>query len=162
MGSKYFKKKRTNKNLLKANKVISISSQLERLMNSFPNLQIEKSSDKEFIVIVKLRPHIFSKEYDVKIVYELGNQVSVFIVNEKLKIAKNRTKLPHVWDNELQKICLYSKQEGGSWSSEKSIASTIVPWASEWLYYYEIWLIDGLWYGGGHDEYINENELKNE
>ena len=29
------------------------------------------------------------------------------------------------------------------------IAETIVPWASEWLFYYEIWKGTGEWYGGG-------------
>ena len=43
-----------------------------------------------------------------------------------------------------------------------SISSTIIPWTSEWLYYYEIWLINGDWLGGGHDEYINDNNTKSE
>jgi hypothetical protein len=30
-----------------------------------------------------------------------------------------------------------------------SIADTIVPWTSEWLMYYEIWLATSDWYGGG-------------
>lgn len=30
------------------------------------------------------------------------------------------------------------------------IANTIVPWTSEWLFYYEIWLATGQWHGGGH------------
>ena len=41
------------------------------------------------------------------------------------------------------------------------IADTIVPWAQEWLYYYEIWLATNEWCGGGHiptsqDEYEKE------
>lgn len=158
MGSKYIKRKKNNY----TNKTVSVGSQLERLKSSFPNLILEESSEVGFSVIIKLRPDVFSREYDVKIVYEVLNGVSVYIVNEKLKIAENRSKLPHVWDNELQKICLYTKNNGGDWNSEKSIASTILPWASEWLYYYELWLIDGMWRGGGHDEYANETEIKNE
>ncbi len=161
MSSKFFKKKKTSKSyLFKKTEVLSVNSQLERLKSSFPNLEVIESTKLRFEIILKLRPHIFSREYDVKIIHERGS-VSVYIVNEKLKIAKNRNKLPHVWNNEEQKICLYSK-DGGKWSSDKSIVSTIIPWASEWLYYYEIWLIDGNWNGGGHDEYSNENEEKNE
>jgi hypothetical protein len=29
------------------------------------------------------------------------------------------------------------------------MANSIVPWASEWLFFYEMWLITGEWDGGG-------------
>jgi len=32
-----------------------------------------------------------------------------------------------------------------------SIASTILPWASEWLFHYEIWRATGEWTGGGRE-----------
>lgn len=162
MSSKFFKKNKPSKIKFKAKtKVITLNSQLERLMASFPMLKVIESTNTKFEVVLKLRPDVFSKEYHVKIIYEIGKVVSVFIINEELKIAKNRTKLPHVWDNDKQKICLYSS-DGGKWNSGNSIVSTIIPWASEWLYYYEMWLIDGIWHGGGHNEYSNENEIKNE
>jgi hypothetical protein len=31
------------------------------------------------------------------------------------------------------------------------IATSIVPWASEWLLHYEIWRATGTWTGGGHE-----------
>ena len=34
-------------------------------------------------------------------------------------------------------------------SGEKFLSETIIPWAIEWLYYYEIWLVTGTWNGGG-------------
>lgn len=162
MGSRYFKTRRkTRKYHTKPLKSISLDSQLERIKTSFPSLILEEKSSTKFVVIIKLSPNVLSKEYEVKIVFEIGKVVSVFIVNEKLQIAENRKKLPHVYDNKLQKICLYSK-DGGKWDSTKSIVSTVIPWASEWLYYYELWLIDGIWRGGGHNEYVNENVVKNE
>jgi len=30
-----------------------------------------------------------------------------------------------------------------------SLADTILPWASLWFFYYEIWLATGEWVGGG-------------
>ena len=161
MGSKYIKRKKSGKNQHRSLRMetISAQSQYERLKTSFPDLVQEELSDTKFSVVIKLRPDVFSKEYDVRVLFETG-RVSVYVIGE-LKIASNRTKLPHVYSNELKHICLYGK-EGESWSSEKSIVSTIVPWASEWLYYYELWLIDGQWHGGGHDEYANEKKVKNE
>jgi hypothetical protein len=40
------------------------------------------------------------------------------------------------------------------------IADTLVPWASEWLFDYELWLATGEWYGGGieHREGIDSRK----
>lgn len=45
-------------------------------------------------------------------------------------------------------LCLYrpSKNE---WDSPMSLADTVLPWTSLWLFYYEIWLATGEWLGGG-------------
>lgn len=162
MASKYIKNKRgVRKSSPSKINVISVNSQFIRLKKSFPNLVQEECTKSRFSVVLRLQTDVFSREYDVRIVYEHGKSVNVFIVNEVLRIATNRTKLPHVYDSKLQRICLYGR-EGGSWSSDKSIASVIVPWVSEWLFYYELWLIDGQWYGGGHNEYENENIAKDE
>jgi len=54
--------------------------------------------------------------------------------------------LPHTYDHD--ELCLYFPQE---WTPTMLIATTIVPWAADWLLHYEIWLAtDGTWCGGGH------------
>ena len=35
------------------------------------------------------------------------------------------------------------------WDNSK-YDSDLIPWISEWLFYFEMWLITGEWYGGGH------------
>ena len=35
------------------------------------------------------------------------------------------------------------------WNERKMIAKTIIPWTSEWLFHYEIWVTTGTWHGGG-------------
>ncbi|MFG1635413.1 hypothetical protein ACGFKX_11315 [Pseudonocardia alni] len=42
--------------------------------------------------------------------------------------------------------CLYY---GDEWNDTKLLASTILPWASEWLQFYELWHATGVWLGGG-------------
>ena len=56
------------------------------------------------------------------------------------------TKLPHVYGSDT--LCLCYPCE---WDSTKLIARTLVPWASEWLLYYEFWRATGMWLGGGHE-----------
>jgi hypothetical protein len=45
-------------------------------------------------------------------------------------------------------LCLYDPRTD-EWQPDRSIAETIIPWAAEWLFFYEGWLIDGRWAGSG-------------
>ncbi|MEZ5962170.1 MAG: hypothetical protein R3C30_17355, partial [Hyphomonadaceae bacterium] len=45
-------------------------------------------------------------------------------------------------------LCLFDP-DGKGWKPTMWIADTTVPWASRWLYYYELWHFDGVWRGGG-------------
>lgn len=43
-------------------------------------------------------------------------------------------------------LCLFDPEQD-EWRRSMWISDTIVPWASEWLYYYELWHFDGVWRG---------------
>lgn len=133
-------------------KGFSANSQLRKIKEKFPNLILLKSKGKSFEIVIRVRPTPLSKQYDLKIIYDKYVGVKVFIINEILMVAKNRTKLPHVYSHIEQQICLYSPSKK-EWTREKFIFSTIIPWACEWLQFYELWVIDGNWLGGGHEEY---------
>lgn len=45
-------------------------------------------------------------------------------------------------------MCLYDPRRG-DWQPDLLISETVIPWAAEWLFFYEGWLIDGQWAGGG-------------
>ncbi|MBD3861974.1 hypothetical protein [Olleya marilimosa] len=146
-------------------KGFSAKFQLEKIKELFPNLKIIKSKGNNFEIEIKLRPTTLSEEYDVKICFDKFLGVNVYVINKKLKIAKNRTKLPHIYPPfNAQRLCLYSPKKR-QWTREKLLVSTILPWASEWLQFYELWLVNGDWLGGGHDEYsdyVENKKVKNE
>ena len=52
-------------------------------------------------------------------------------------------------------LCLYRGQE---FTSRKLLAETIIPWAIEWLYFYEGWLATGKWLGGGEHPRVKRRE----
>ena len=55
-------------------------------------------------------------------------------------------------------ICLYMNSE---FNSSKYLSNTIIPWAIEWLYYYELWLTTGKWLGGGrHPENCSKKKQR--
>jgi hypothetical protein len=53
---------------------------------------------------------------------------------------------PHLYRGE--KLCLYYPRFN-EWHGGMFLAHTIVPWTSEWLFNYELWLATGEWFGGG-------------
>ena len=50
-------------------------------------------------------------------------------------------------------LCLFYAK-GRDWNRTMMIADTIIPWACRWLFYYEMWLYDGVWRGGGIDHEV--------
>ena len=59
---------------------------------------------------------------------------------------------PHIYfnkaDPDYPSLCLHDPVER-SWSPEDYIAETIIPWTSDWLFFFEGWLATGTWEGGG-------------
>ena len=155
MSSKFFKA--NSKSKLKG---IPSTEQLKKIRTEFPKIKVLKSGWDNFEIVIQIRPTAISELYDVKIVYTENKWVKIFVINKALKIAKNRTKLPHVYNSLKQQLCLYSPSKK-EWNAHNYIIDTIVPWVSEWLYYYELWLLEGIWLGGGHNEYPNEDHSNN-
>ncbi len=85
-----------------------------------------------------------SDTYRVRITYKLGKPPRVEVLSPKLQ--RRNGKLPHVYPGE--RLCLYLPGIG-EWGGDQLLATTIVPWASEWLAHYEDWLFTGVWHGGG-------------
>jgi hypothetical protein len=73
-----------------------------------------------------------------------------FVLSPDLKELAEGERLPHVYlhDGSSCRLCLYLPGSG-EWSSEMFLAETFVAWTIEWLRYFELWLIDGDWRGGG-------------
>ena len=98
-----------------------------------------------------VRPTPISSEYVLKVVFEQKSiaSFSVYVDCPKpLKLAVGKDKLPHVYDGKKQKLCLYHPKKK-EWNSTMLLSRTAIPWAVEWLYFYEIWLCTGEWLGGG-------------
>ncbi|OXA79012.1 hypothetical protein SAMN05444397_102242 [Flavobacterium aquidurense] len=147
MNNHYHKREQT-----KTRNGFSSSAQLLKIKEMFPNIEVVKEKGNSFEIKFKIQPTTLSQFYDVKLTYDKFTGVKVYVLSENLAIAKNRTKLPHVYSSKDQRLCLYSPSKN-EWTKEKFIVSTIIPWISKWFFFYEIWLIDGEWLGGGHNEY---------
>lgn len=96
-----------------------------------------------------LRPTSFSREYKVRISYDERTPPKVVVSGDSLR-ELDKSSFPHKYEidpkNKRVTICLYRPYE---LDYGKPFADTLVPWAMEWLFHYEIWLATGTWCGGG-------------
>ena len=89
-----------------------------------------------------LKPTPLSRTYRIEIVYDGRGQPRVRVLDELP--TRDSAALPHTYVGD--SLCLH---EPDDWTPAMSIADTILPWTSEWLAYYELWLATGEWHGGG-------------
>lgn len=92
-----------------------------------------------------LQPAPLSDVYLVSITHKIRSRPKVCVLDPPLERRPGK-RIPHTFPDE--SLCLHLRDE---WDDHHAIARTIVPWASEWLLHYEIWLATGAWHGGGHE-----------
>lgn len=90
-------------------------------------------------------PTPLSDSYKLELLYKLDSVPKVRVVSPVLEKV-NGERPPHMYSED--RLCLYLPR-AMEWTKEMVLATTIVPWASEWCMYYEIWLATGEWRGGG-------------
>lgn len=143
------------------NKPFLIGAQAGLLKSMFPDSTVTTSMDKKLTWNYTLRPSPLGDEYKVRMEYELGSSPKVYVLSPKpLALARGAKRLPHVYDQEKQRLCLYYP-DGKQWNSSMPLAKTIVWWIYEWLYHYEIWLgTDNDWKGGGVHPFKNQPKIE--
>lgn len=127
---------------------IPLIVQANKLQSYFPD---SKYSVRQNILVWKgyLQPTYLSPKYLIKVVYQREKHPDVYVIQPKpLVLAEGKSKLEHVYDSDKQHLCIYYKR-AKEWNETKFIADTIIPWTSEWLFHYEIWVTTGIWHGGG-------------
>ena len=95
---------------------------------------------------MQIQPTPLSQVYSVRLLYSLERVPKVFVQSPEL-IQPGDDPIPHQYGD--GSLCLYLPG-AGEWDRSMLLADTLIPWTSEWLYFYEIWLGTGEWCGGGH------------
>lgn len=99
----------------------------------------------KFVWAGVVQPTEETGRYELRIELSRGHTPSVRVLAPALK-PNNDGLLPHVYDT--GQLCLSGR---GQWQPNMYLAETFLPWACEWLVFYELWLATGLWYGDGPD-----------
>jgi len=135
------------------NKKINLSVQLLNLKRLFPQSHVHIQRNC-LVWENKIMPSQLSQLYTVRLIYKLAKSPQVNVLKPELIVPEGK-RLPHTYPG--KRLCLYYPGID-DWRGDMLLAETIVPWISEWLYYYEIWLVTGAWYGGGiHPRRKNES-----
>ncbi len=98
-----------------------------------------------------LKPTPLGDTYRALIIHhiEMGSPNIYILSSNIFNFSKEKkVDIPHLYDYERIKLCLYHPSYG-EWSLKSKPCSTIIPWIYMWLNYYEMWLFSGKWEGGG-------------
>lgn len=87
----------------------------------------------------KIKPE-YCDEYQFEILFESGNYPKVFI--RRPEIIKSD--FNHVYSD--GSLCLFYPPDI-KWKDTTLISEYIIPWVFEWIHYYEIWKMTGVWEG---------------
>jgi hypothetical protein len=122
-------------------KPLSATQQALALRQHFPSATLRvKAGRLEWVG--SLQPTPLSRHYSVRVSYQQGRVPEVRVV-DALE-TRDEKRLPHTYAN--GSLCLY---EPGQWHGQMWLATSTIPWTSEWLVHYEVWLATDDWYGGG-------------
>jgi hypothetical protein len=140
---------------------ISLIVQEGTLKSKYPNSRIIRDKENKIQWEGILKPTPLSGNYKIQIIYQSGKGIDVFVKEPfPLQLAENKKSLPHVYSTKEQKLCLYYPK-GNEWNKGQLYTETIIPWISEWLFHYEIWLATEIWFGGGiHNETEKKDDNK--
>jgi hypothetical protein len=135
---------------------LSIARQAGLLKSMFPGTKIV-AGPSALIWQGDITPTPLSQTYTLKLKYELDHRPHIYVVSPKLTLAPGSTKLKHVYSTREQELCIYYPP-AGEWNGGMYLATSIIPWSSDWLQHYEYWVATCTWHGGGIDHDDEDNK----
>lgn len=152
------------------------SQHVEAVRQKFP--QLRTIVEKPWCVIWEGTLMGFDQPYKVQIFWTRwspwddmslsGRVPRVYVMDPPLEDRDETYEgmVPHLYERASGKpfLCLYDPEEEGWEDNERSIADTIIPWASSWLATYELWRVTGKWLAPGRHQEAKEEckETQNE
>ena len=124
----------------------SIVEQLSSMRCKYPQFTADYTSHSSMKVTGVLQPTSRSATYNFVLKYNLTDAPKIKIVSPELKKNEKGEDAEHLYPNGY--LCLYQPKYR-EFARTDLLTETIIPWASLWLYHYEVWHLTGEWLGGG-------------
>lgn len=95
-------------------------------------------------------PTPLSRVYRCSLHIYAAKSPELFVIDPNPKVIAKGRVLPHTYPHKGigTKLCLWLPK-AREWSPEMRLDETYLPWAAEWLDYFEEWLLTDVWSGGG-------------
>lgn len=125
---------------------IGLREQRMWMMKLHPGFRCWLSKCKGRTVLVcrgQVQPTPINSSYRVRIEYAIPGRPRVWVEEPKLRRRTIEERIPHTFADDCP--CLFRSD----YRSDIPLATTIVPWLYYWLFFYESWLVTGVWQGGG-------------
>ena len=104
----------------------------------------------------RIQPTLLSCSYLVRIELHHTKEAPVTTIVDPSLEKRESENIPHLYEE--GSLCLH-RPSNKHWKPGMSIADTIIPWTSLWLYYYEEWHRTGIWHGGGEHPEDHKKKL---
>lgn len=118
---------------------------------AWPGATAEFRGGRELHYRFQLSPSDFGRQYTCRLQMTPDSRMpSVFVLRPDLCLLASDRPLPHVYPHGGvgTKLCLWWPKRR-EWNPQMALAETYLAWTAEWLWYFEEWLLDGVWSGGG-------------
>ena len=126
--------------------LIELLAQIREVEKSFL-VENKKIIQGKVELLLSIKPTVVSKEYKIKLnATKSSKKVNIYVVEPKVSQFENGKKVPHLYSD--ASLCLFYPKYN-EWNYSELWSETLIPWASLWLYYYEVWQETGEWLGGG-------------
>jgi len=130
---------------------LSIPAQAIGLRSEFPN-GVTTVGRNEIRWQGELSPDEYGRIYDIEMCYRRNDRPHVWVRAPDLHSLADGRRLPHVYSQREQRLCLYVPA-GGFWRPSRALCRTILPWTCYWLRLFEMWLVTDVWHElGVHPE----------
>jgi hypothetical protein len=125
--------------------------QIYAMRSHYPQFKAKRKgrTEIEFVGELIVKPEL--PAYTVSITYRGDLRPAVKIIKPELI-----DKPPHIFPD-TRNLCLYHSRNY-RWTREKFVAKDIVSWTAGWIYFYEVWLQTGVWYGPEAPHSLSKSE----
>jgi hypothetical protein len=135
--------------------VLSVDEQIAWMASDYPDFRVAMQAWWGAVWEGPLKP--FDRPYVIRLAFYFGLTLGdcdlinwgpeVFVVQPDLPAEWGDKEPPHLYSvSPLPMLCLFDPR-AGEWKFSMPLSATVVPWATQWLGFYELWRATGRWTG---------------
>ncbi len=112
---------------------------LEKRYPTFRGNHIDRRTDT-LTCVGSIQPTPHSDTYQLKLIYPVWGIPKMYVVTPQIEPS------PTIHIYQQGHLCLYHPIET-PWRDTHHLSDTIIPWTAEWLVFYELYKLYGIWLG---------------